>query len=72
MMNQVSLAIVCTAVEWMGHQFSLIDTGGIEIVNRPFQEQIRMQANHINGDIIVFVVDGRLGLQLMTMWSPVC
>ena len=21
-------------VEWMGHQFSLIDTGGIEIVNR--------------------------------------
>ncbi len=51
-------------VEWMGHQFSLIDTGGIEIVNRPFQEQIRMQAEiAINeADIIVFVVDGRLGV----------
>ncbi|NLZ15630.1 MAG: ribosome biogenesis GTPase Der [Erysipelotrichaceae bacterium] len=51
-------------VEWMGHQFSLIDTGGIEIVNRPFQEQIRMQAEiAINeADIIVFVVDGRLGI----------
>lgn len=51
-------------VEWMGHQFSLIDTGGIEIVNRPFQEQIRIQAEiAINeADIIVFVVDGRLGI----------
>ena len=50
--------------EWLGHKFSLIDTGGIEIVNRPFQEQIRMQAEiAINeADVIVFVVDGQLGI----------
>ena len=50
--------------EWLGHKFSLIDTGGIEIKNRPFQEQIRMQAEiAINeADVIVFVVDGKLGI----------
>ena len=50
--------------EWLGHRFSLIDTGGIEIINRPFQEQIRMQAEiAINeADVIVFVVDGKLGI----------
>ena len=50
--------------EWLGHKFSLIDTGGIEIANRPFQEQIRMQAEiAINeADVIVFVVDGKLGI----------
>lgn len=50
--------------EWLGRHFSLIDTGGIEIVNRPFQEQIRMQAEiAINeADVIVFVVDGKLGI----------
>ncbi len=50
--------------EWLGHRFSLIDTGGIEIKNRPFQEQIRVQAEiAINeADVIVFVVDGKLGI----------
>ena len=50
--------------EWLGHKFSLIDTGGIEIKNRPFQEQIRMQAEiAINeADVIIFVVDGKLGI----------
>ena len=50
--------------EWLGRKFSLIDTGGIEIKNRPFQEQIRMQAEiAINeADVIVFVVDGKLGI----------
>ena len=28
--------------EWMGQKFALVDTGGIETANRPFQEQIRM------------------------------
>mgnify|MGYP002523464820 CR=1 FL=1 len=31
-------------VNWLGKSFSLIDTGGIEIANRSFQEQIRAQA----------------------------
>ena len=50
--------------EWLGRKFSLIDTGGIEIKNRPFQEQIRVQAEiAINeADVIVFVVDGKLGI----------
>ena len=49
---------------WLGKSFTLIDTGGIEIANRPFQEQIRMQA-HIaieEADIILFVVDGKVGV----------
>ena len=50
--------------EWLGHRFSLIDTGGIEIKDRPFQELIRMQAEiAINeADVIVFVTDGRVGI----------
>ena len=49
---------------WLNKDFTLIDTGGIEIENRPFQEQIRMQANIAidEADIILFVVDGRIGL----------
>lgn len=49
---------------WLGKKFTLIDTGGIEITDAPFQEQIRMQAEiAINeADIIVFVVDGKVGI----------
>ena len=49
---------------WLGKTFTLIDTGGIEIANRPFQEQIRMQANIAieEADIILFVVDGKVGV----------
>ena len=50
--------------EWSGFHFTLIDTGGIEIENRPFQEQIRMQAEIAidEADVIVFVTDVRLGV----------
>ena len=49
---------------WLGRSFSVIDTGGIEITNRPFQEQIRIQVEIAieEADIIVFVVDGKLGI----------
>ena len=49
---------------WLNKTFTLIDTGGIEIADRPFQEQIRIQANIAidEADIIVFVVDGRIGV----------
>ena len=49
---------------WLGHTFSVVDTGGIEIVNRPFQEQIRAQAEIAidEADVIVFVTDGKLGI----------
>ena len=50
--------------KWLGKSFTLIDTGGIELANRPFQEQIRMQANIAieQADIILFVVDGKVGV----------
>ena len=49
---------------WLGKSFTLIDTGGIELANRPFQEQIRMQANIAieEADIILFVTDGQVGV----------
>ena len=50
--------------EWLGHKFSLIDTGGIEIANQPFQQQIRAQVEIAieEADVIVFVVDGKVGI----------
>ena len=49
---------------WLRKTFTLIDTGGIEMENRPFQEQIRMQANIAidEADIIIFVTDGKVGV----------
>lgn len=50
--------------EWLGVPFSIIDTGGIEIKDRPFQEEIRAQAQIAieEADVIVFVTDGIMGL----------
>lgn len=49
---------------WLEREFHLIDTGGIELKDRPFQEQIRAQAELAvdEADVIVFVVDGIMGL----------
>jgi len=49
---------------WLDRDFRLIDTGGIERENRPFQEQIRMQAQIAidEADVIVFVTDGKKGV----------
>lgn len=49
---------------WLTRDFFVIDTGGIEIENRPFQEQIRAQVEiAINeANVILFVVDGKVGL----------
>ena len=50
--------------EWLGHSFSVIDTGGIEVANKPFQVQIRAQVEIAieEADVIVFVVDGKVGI----------
>ena len=50
--------------EWLTRKFRIVDTGGVEIANRPFQVQIRAQAQIAidEADVIVFVVDGRLGV----------
>ncbi|MBP5694933.1 MAG: ribosome biogenesis GTPase Der [Bacilli bacterium] len=55
---------IYSRASWLTKEFDVVDTGGIEIENRPFQQQIRMQAEiAINeADVIVFVVDGQIGL----------
>ncbi len=49
---------------WLTRHFGLIDTGGIDIGDAPFLEQIKTQAMlAVNeADLIVFIVDSRVGL----------
>lgn len=49
---------------WLGKEFRLIDTGGIEIKDQPFQKQIRMQAEIAieEADLIVYIADGKKGV----------
>jgi GTP-binding protein len=49
---------------WLTKDFTVIDTGGIQIKDAPFQEEIRVQVEIAlkEADIILFVVDGKLGL----------
>ena len=51
-------------VEWLTKNYRLIDTGGIELTERPFQDQIRAQAEIAmeEADVIVFLCDGRSGV----------
>ncbi len=52
--------------DWNGMDFMLVDTGGIEVASDDaFQRSIRNQALEAAGeaDLILFVVDGRVGLQ---------
>ena len=46
---------------WLTREFNIIDTGGIEIENRPFQESIRAQAEIAidEADSIIFIVNGK-------------
>lgn len=50
--------------EWLNQIFAVIDTGGIELSNVPFMEEIRAQAALAidEADVIVFVCDGRVGI----------
>ncbi|GAA6236529.1 MULTISPECIES: ribosome biogenesis GTPase Der [Apilactobacillus] len=50
--------------EWLGHEFSMIDTGGIEINDQPFVKQITAQAEIAidEADVIVFMVNGKEGI----------
>lgn len=49
---------------WLTRDFKIIDTGGIELENASFTEQIKMQAEIAveEADIILFVVNGREGI----------
>ena len=50
--------------EWLDRSFRLVDTGGIELADRPFQEQIRVQTQLAidEADVIIFVADGKKGI----------
>ncbi|MGQ2282220.1 ribosome biogenesis GTPase Der [Apilactobacillus kunkeei] len=50
--------------EWLGHEFSMIDTGGIEIGDQPFVKQITAQAEIAidEADVIIFMVNGKEGI----------
>lgn len=50
--------------EWLTHVFNLIDTGGIDLGDEPFQQQIRAQAEVAidEADVIIFMVNGREGV----------
>ncbi|PLT28323.1 ribosome biogenesis GTPase Der [Peribacillus deserti] len=50
--------------EWLTHDFNIIDTGGIDIGDEPFLEQIRAQAEIAidEADVIIFMTNGREGV----------
>ncbi|PKK93753.1 MAG: ribosome biogenesis GTPase Der [Tenericutes bacterium HGW-Tenericutes-6] len=50
--------------EWLTKNFRVIDTGGIDIGDAPFLNQIKAQAQVAmdEADTIIFVVDGKVGL----------
>lgn len=50
--------------EWLTREFTVIDTGGIEIKNAPFQTQIRAQVEIAmqEADVILYIADGLLGV----------
>jgi len=49
---------------WLGTEFSIIDTGGIELSDAPFLSEIKAQAEIAieEADCILFIVDGKSGL----------
>jgi GTP-binding protein len=55
---------IYSKAEWLTKEFYLIDTGGIEIGDAPFIEQIRAQAEIAmdEADVIVFLCNGRDGI----------
>ncbi|MEO1782412.1 ribosome biogenesis GTPase Der [Enterococcus diestrammenae] len=50
--------------EWLGREFSVIDTGGIDLGDEPFMDQIKHQAEIAidEANIIILVVSGREGV----------
>ncbi|TVP85219.1 MAG: ribosome biogenesis GTPase Der [Acholeplasmataceae bacterium] len=49
--------------EWLTRNFRVIDTGGIDLGDAPFLNQIKAQAQVAmdEADVIIFVVDGKIG-----------
>lgn len=52
------------SAEWAGNSFRVIDTGGIQLANQPFQTEIRAQVDIAmeEADVILMVCDGQMGV----------
>lgn len=55
---------IYSSADWLNYDFNLIDTGGIDIGDEPFLEQIRLQAEIAidEADVIIFLTNGREGV----------
>ncbi len=51
-------------VEWLTKEFRVIDTGGIQLANQPFKDEIHMQVEIAieESDCILFIVNGKEGM----------
>ena len=58
---------IYSKAEWLNYSFFMIDTGGIELEDTPFQKQIRAQAELAidEADVIIFLTNGRDGVTVM-------
>lgn len=63
-MEGVTRDRIYAKAEWLTKTFSLIDTGGIDIIDAPFLTQIKEQAYLAmdEADVIVFLTDGKVGV----------
>ena len=52
------------SAEWAGNSVRVIDTGGIQLANQPFQTEIRAQVDIAmeEADVILMVCDGQMGV----------
>lgn len=50
--------------DWLAYEFNVIDTGGIEIGDAPFLDEIRLQAEIAidEADVMIFIVNSREGV----------
>lgn len=55
---------IYTKAEWLGKEFRLIDTGGIQLDNQPYQEEIRAQVEIAleEANVVIMVVNAKTGL----------
>ena len=55
---------IYSSADWLAHEFNIIDTGGIQLGDEPFLEEIRLQAEIAieEADVIIFLVNGREGV----------
>ncbi|MGM9941095.1 MAG: ribosome biogenesis GTPase Der [Bulleidia sp.] len=55
---------IYAGAEWTGRPFRLIDTGGIQLADQPFQKEIQAQVEIAieEADVILMVCDGKTGM----------